>query len=112
MAYKQIKLLMRENFNNIWPKPKVRKKYLNKNFNFKLKKKKLNKIENYFSDQFGYHSKLFPSGRACLGVIFRYLNLDKDKYILSIVLFILYSSYNWNVLGQQLRGGGIRVVAK
>lgn len=72
---------MRENFNNIWPKPKLRKKNLNKNFNLKLRKNKLNKIENYFSDQFGYHSKLFPSGRACLGVIFRYLNLDKDKYV-------------------------------
>ena len=74
---------MRENFNNIWPKPKLRKKNLNKNFNLKLRKNKLNKIENYFSDQFGYHSKLFPSGRACLGVIFRYLNFKKSIFILT-----------------------------
>ena len=54
---------------------------------FDLKKKKndnkkyIIKIENFFYKRFGYQTKLFPSGRAAIAVILRYLKINRSNQV-------------------------------
>ena len=73
------------NLTHQWPSPpffkKKNTKKLNKVYKNNVHKKKLIKIEKFFSNKLGFKAKLFPSGRSCIGLIFKYLNLNKKSYV-------------------------------
>ena len=63
-----------------WPSPpylkNVKKDKLDKKLFTKYHNDKLKNIERFFSKKFKVESKLFPSGRACIGIILKYLKLN------------------------------------
>ena len=59
-----------------WPSALGKKYNFNDKISLKDNKKKLIKIENFFKKKFGYNVKLFPSGRAAIATIIRFLKIN------------------------------------
>ena len=73
--------------NNIkdyqWPSSFIR---FDKKYNFKkrniLNFKKLNRIENFFRDEFNHKNlHIFPSARACIALVLRYLKITREDEV-------------------------------
>ena len=64
-----------------WPSALGKKYNFNDKISLKDNKKKLIKIENFFKKKFGYNVKLFPSGRAAIATIIRFLKINRSNEV-------------------------------
>lgn len=64
-----------------WPSALGKKYNFNHKISLKDNKKKLIKIENFFKKKFGYNVKLFPSGRAAIATIIRFLKINRSNEV-------------------------------
>ena len=64
-----------------WPSAFQKKIIFNGFLSLKKNVNKILFIENFFKKKFGYDVKLFPSARSCIGVILRYLKIDRSDQV-------------------------------
>ena len=64
-----------------WPSAFGQNCNFNDKISFNDNKKKLIKIENFFEKKLGYNVKLFPSGRAAIAIILRFLKINRSNEV-------------------------------
>ena len=50
-------------------------------YQIRIIEKKIKKIENFFTNKLGHQAKLFPSGRAAIATILRFLKINRSSEV-------------------------------
>lgn len=64
-----------------WPSAFIKNKKLSSHQPAIYQKKEIKNIENFFFRKFGYKTKLFPSARAAIAIILKFLKFDRSKEV-------------------------------